>query len=321
MTARHKSPRDEAGLVLALSGGAAAGIAHIGVLQVLEENAIPVRAVVGTSIGAEIGAFFASGIPLTELTELATAIDWKQTLQLFMPDLTTGGLVSGNKIGDFLQAQLGDRTIDSLPMAYAAMAVDLETGEQVVCDQGSLVDAVRASIALPGLIAPHRINNRWLVDGGILNPVPFDVARERFGGPVLAVAVHAAARRAAQRAKPTPPSSTWPEQVRQLLSQPWMDRAKGLKTWLEAQLENHQPEGGKEEWSTRRVLDQSMIIAQGEIVRLRTAMNPPDLLLLPDVCDIGPLEFYSGKAAIAAGRAAAEANLTEIKNLLVAGKN
>ena len=308
----------KSGIVLALSGGGAAGLAHIGVVQALMENAIPVRAIVGTSIGAEIGAFTASGMPMAELVSLATDFDWKQTLQLFMPDLPAGGLVSGKKIMDFLNAKLGARNIEDLPMGYAAITTDLETGEQIIVDRGGLVDAVRASISIPGLIAPHRIGSRWLVDGSVLNPVPFDVARERFGGPVVAVAVHSAVRHPPKRA-PRQKSRQLPVRIRQLLRQPWMARTQGLEEWLEAQLENYRKTQDKKPWwTTRRVLDQVMAITQAEMVRLRSVRNPPDLMLTPDVSRIGTLEFYRGKEAIAAGRAAAREKLEEIRNLLAA---
>ncbi|MBI3571346.1 MAG: patatin-like phospholipase family protein [Gammaproteobacteria bacterium] len=309
------------GIVLALSGGGAAGLAHIGVVQALTENAIPVRAVVGTSIGAEIGAFTASGMPIAELVSLATDFDWKQTLQLFMPDLPTGGLVSGRKIMDFLNTKLGVYDIEDLPMGYAAVTADLETGEQVIVDRGGLVDAVRASISIPGLIAPHRIGSRWLVDGSVLNPVPFDVARERFGGPVVAVAVHSALRQQTKRVRP-PQSRQLPARLRQLLRQPWMARTQGLEEWLEAQLENYRKtQDRKPWWTARRVLDQVMAITQAEMVRLRWSVNPPDLMLVPDVGRIGTVEFYRGKEAIAAGRAAAREKLEEIKDLLEAASN
>jgi NTE family protein len=306
----------KSGVVLALSGGGAAGLAHIGVIQTLAENAIPIRAVVGTSIGAEIGAFTASGMPIAELVSFATDFDWKQTLQLFMPDLPTGGLVSGRKIMDFLNAKLGAHDIEDLPMGYAAVTTDLETGEQVIVDRGGLVDAVRASISIPGLIAPHRIASRWLVDGSVLNPVPFDVARERFGGPVVAVAVHSAVRQQTKRVR-QPKSRQLPIRIRQLLRQPWMARTQGLEEWLEVQLENYRKSQDRKPWWTaRRVLDQVMAITQAEIVRLRSARNPPDLMLVPDVGGIGTLEFYRGKEAIAAGRAVAREKLEEINALL-----
>ncbi len=306
----------KSGIVLALSGGGAAGLAPIGVIQTLAENAIPVRAIVGTSIGAEIGAFTASGMPIAELVSLATDFDWKQTLQLFLPDLPTGGLVSGRKIMDFLNTKLGSHDIEDLPMGYAAVTADLETGEQVIVDRGGLVDAVRASISIPGLIAPHRIGSRWLVDGSVLNPVPFDVARERFGGPVVAVAGHFAVRQQTKRGRP-PKSRQLPVRLRQLLRQPWMARTQGLEEWLEAQLENYRKAQDKKPWWTaRRVLDQVMAITQAEMVRLHAATNPPDLMLVPDVARIGRVEFYRGKEAIAAGRAATREKLEEIEALL-----
>ena len=319
MQSQEKNPGSNSGLVLALSGGGAAGLAHIGILQELAENSIPVRAVAGTSIGAEIGAFLASGMPLDDLERLATAMDWKQTLQLFMPDLPTGGLVSGSKIIDYLNRELGAHDIEELAVGFVAVATDLETGEQVVIDHGDVVDAVRASITVPGLIAPHRIGQRWLVDGGVVNPVPFDVAREHFGGPVLAVGVHAAVRARTAR-KPLPDSSQWRARARQLLRQPWMKRAAPMQAWLQAQLENHlKARDAKTPWTARRVLDQVMAITQTEIVRLRTDRNPPDLMIAPDVGDIGVLEFYRGREPIAAGSMVVQKNLTAIRSLLGAG--
>lgn len=305
---------DTPGIVLALSGGGAPGLAHIGALQVLAEHGIPVRAVVGTSIGAEVGALYASGMPLEELAALATTFDWKQTLALFLPDLPAGGLVSGTRITEFLRARLGSRVIEDLPVGYAAVATDLETGEQVVLDSGDLVEAVRASVSLPGLIAPLRRGGRTLVDGGVLNPVPFDVARERFGGPVVAIAVHSAVR-AIARMPAAARRRQWRERARQLLDQPWIARAPGLRDWLRAQLETPARHTAGH-WTTRRVLDRVLGVAQAELVRLRAERRPPDLLLLPAVGGIGLLEFYRAAEAIAAGRAATEAKIVEIDRLL-----
>jgi NTE family protein len=309
------------GIVLVLGGGGAPGLAHIGVLQVLAESAIPVRAIVGTSVGAEIGAFIANGMPVSELADMAIDFDWKQTLQLFMPDLAAGGLSSGVNVIKFLSRRLDTVRIENLSIGFAAVATDLETGEQVVLDRGDLIEAVRASISIPGLLVPYRIDGRLLVDGGVLNPLPFDVARERFGGPVVAVAVHAAARGLKRPAPPTAPSSQWPVRVRQLLDQSWMARAPALRSWLKEQLENYRKKNNgnnnrKSYWTTRRVLDRALNIAEAEIVRLRAVAAPPDLMLTPEVSGIGLLEFYSAQEAIAAGRRAAEANLPELKQLL-----
>jgi NTE family protein len=304
-------------VVLALGGGGARGLAHIGVLQVLAENRIPVRAVAGTSVGAEIGAFLASGMPLEEMAQLATAFDWKLTLQLFLPDLPTGGLVSGKKILNWLNDKLGEFTaIEDLPMPYLAVASDLETGEEVILDRGPLTEAVRASISLPGTLAPFRIGERALVDGGVVNPLPFDVARRRFGGPVVAVAVHAGSQHWDRR-RPRRKEGLWRARFRQLLEETWMGRAQHMREGLEARVaESGGLEADAVEWSARLVLERVLAIGEMQIVELRSAASPPDVMIVPDVHDIGSLEFYRAVEAIEAGRAAARAKLAEIARLV-----
>ena len=307
---------DKRALVLALGGGGARGLAHIGVLQELAAADIPVRAVVGTSIGAEIGAFLASGMPLDELEALATGFDWKQTLQLFLPDLPAGGLVSGRKIMDFLTERLGNRSIQDLAMGFAAIATDLDTGEEVVLDRGLLSEVVRASISVPGLLAPSYHAGRFLVDGGAVNPVPFDVSRRRFGGQVLAVGVHSGARGMTRRDMHPEHSSEWARHIRQLLAQPWMSPLEPMRAWLEAQMNNHVMDNGQRAvWRVREVLDQMLAITQAQIVRLRALDEPPDILLTPDVSRIDMLDFYRGAEAVAAGRRAVTEQLPQIRAL------
>jgi NTE family protein len=157
---------------------------------VLDREGIPVRAIAGTSIGAEIGAFYASGMSIGEMVRLAKATGRRKTLELFLPDFTGGGLASGKHILAFFDAFFGGRAIEDLEIPFAAVATDIRTGEQVVLDRGRLASAVRASVSIPGLLAPVRVGGRLLIDGGVVNPLPADVARERFGAPVVAVSVH-----------------------------------------------------------------------------------------------------------------------------------
>lgn len=297
------------GVVLALGGGGARGLAHIGVLEALAEHGVPVKAVVGTSIGAEIGAFLAAGMPVAEMREVATGFDWRLTLQLFFPDLSDGGLVSGKRILSWLEEKLGHVAIEELAVPFAAVATDLEKGEEVVLDRGSLVQAVRASVSLPGTLAPLRIDGRVLVDGGVVNQVPADVARRLFGGPVVAVAVHAASQ---SWSRPRRRVGPWLDRLHQLLDEAWMGRAHHLREELEAE------RAGEEDlaaWSARLVLQRSALISQAELVRLRLAASPPELLLVPDVRDIGILEFYRAGEALEAGRAAVRDHLAEIERL------
>jgi NTE family protein len=302
------------GIVLALGGGGAAGLAHVGVLQVLAENNIPVRAIAGTSIGAQVGAFYAAGLPLDDIVKIAITFDWKQTVGLFLPDLPIGGFVSGIRVMQFLRARLGERLIEDLGVGFVAVTSDLESGEQVVLDRGDLVEAVRASVAMPGLLAPYRLGWRLLVDGGVLNPLPFDVARQYFGGPVIAVAVHAGGT---GLQKPPPRSRQLGTMAYQLLNRPWTARAPRLREWLRTRIELRRARRRKRgSWTTRRVLDRALDISQQEIVRLRAERQPPDIMLTPFMSDVGTLKFYRAEEAIAAGRMVAEENLAEIKKLV-----
>lgn len=304
---------DAGGIVLALGGGGARGLAHIGVLQVLAENNIKVRAIAGTSIGAEIGAFIASGMKIDRLTHVACDFDWKVTLQLFMPDMPTGGITSGKNVIEFLDNHLGTFNIEDLPIPYVAIATDLETGQQVIFDKGKLVDAVRASISIPGFMMPYQIGDRLLIDGGVVNPLPFDVARIRFGGPVVTVAVNAASQRQPQPMAAASPGSN---RLAQLLEQPWMNRAPGLRDWLQHHFNNHDNHAAsKSFWTLRRVIDRALDISQLELVALRAQMYPPDIIIVPDVSNIGVLEFYEAKAAIQAGREAALQQLPLLQQL------
>lgn len=302
------------GLVMALGAGGARGLAHIGVLQVLAEQGLRVRAVAGSSIGAEIGALYTHAGDPALLAEVALGVDWKQTLQLFLPDRVSGGLCSGRKIVEFLSDHLGDVCIENLATAFLAVATDLHTGEEVILTRGPVVSAVRASISLPGLLAPYSRDGRMLVDGGIVNPVPFDVARAIFGGPVVAVAVHQGARDLEIPMAGLARKRAWRSHLRALLAQARGYGTGAVREWLEDQLADPVSAGGAE-WRARSVLTQAVNIAQAQVVRLRLRFARPDLYLTPDVDGIGPFEFYKAREAIAAGRAIALEHLAELHAL------
>ena len=179
---------NEPGVGLALSGGAARGIAHAGVLEVLAEAGIPVRAVAGTSAGAVVGALFASGVAPVEIGRLGVETRWSD---LFRARLPHAGLVSGEGLEHFLDRVLPARTFAELRLPFAAVATDLETGRRVDIVSGPLARAVRASCSLPVLLEPVSEGGRLLVDGGVSSQVPVRAVRETLGvAPVVAVDVN-----------------------------------------------------------------------------------------------------------------------------------
>lgn len=279
--AKEAESASETGITLVLGGGGARGLAHAGVLQVLADQGIPVRAVVGTSIGAEIGAFYCAGLGVERIATMAREFDWMATVKLFWPSLNGGGLTSGRNITAYLREHLGEATFADCDPPLRAIATDIHRGRQVVLAEGGLVDAVRASIALPGIIAPHRIGDLLLGDGGLVNPLAVDVARDVFGGPVVAVAVH-------------PGAGEGDDGEEDPFRDP-LEEKEGP-----ALLEN---------------LRRAVQITQAQLVSYRLAASPPDLMLEPVVPGMGSLEFYRGAEAFEAGVAGAEAAIEAIKGL------
>lgn len=301
----------ESGIVLALGSGGARGVAHIGVLQALQEEGIAVRAVTGSSIGAEIGALFATGMPLEEIRRMAVDVDWKTTLRLFMPELGNGGILTDKGIRQFLAPYLSERKIEDLSVGFASVAADLLHGGEMVFEQGDLMQAVRASISIPGLLAPVRLGDHWLVDGGLVNPVPFDVARRLFGGPVVAVAVHPGVHDLEIERKM---GDDWQGRLEELIKTSLASRWPQLQQWLDALKSNESTD--ETELGLGDVYNRAMDVSRAQLMRLRQQLMPPDVLIEPDVRDIAMLEFYRGDMALKAGYEATRAAMPEIRACL-----
>lgn len=173
---------------LALGGGAARGVAHLGVLKVLEETGLRADYVVGTSAGSIVGALYAGGYSWETIADVTRALDWGDIVQPVFPKM---GLVRADKLEKRLVDLLGDRTIEELDIPFKATTVDLSRGELFVMDSGPVSTAVRASCSIPGIFEPVELDGRLLVDGGVLNDVPFDICREMGAEVVLAVDLNA----------------------------------------------------------------------------------------------------------------------------------
>ena len=174
---------------LALGGGAARGIAHVGVLKVLEKKGIVPQMIAGTSIGAIIGAIYAKEMDVALLEQYATEWSRWRTAQLLDPTLPRVGLIKGKKVEGILDTYLGDATFSELKVPFACVAVDIDTGEEVVFKEGPVVSAVRASVSIPGIFLPVERGGAFLVDGGLVNPVPVSTVREMGAEYVIAVNV------------------------------------------------------------------------------------------------------------------------------------
>lgn len=175
-------------IALVLGSGAARGLAHIGVLKVLEEKKIPVDMIVGTSMGALIAGAYAAGLSATQMAEIACETNWLQVAKVLFPRrLPREGLLDGKGIEEFLMTLVGERKIENMKIPFAAVATDIWTGEEIVLRSGSLVKAIRASLSFPFLFAPVQIGGRFLVDGGVVNPLPINVAQNMGADFTIAV--------------------------------------------------------------------------------------------------------------------------------------
>ncbi len=171
---------------LALGSGSARGWAHIGVIRALTEIGIEPEIIAGSSIGAFVGAAYASN-QLDNLEKWVCSLAWKDILEYLDLSLRGGGIIQGEKLLEFLPDVISGSTIESLSRRFGAVATELNTGREVWFRDGSLVEAVRASIGLPGLFAPVWLKDRWLVDGGLANPVPVSLCRALGADIVIAV--------------------------------------------------------------------------------------------------------------------------------------
>lgn len=295
---------------LALGSGSARGWSHIGVIQALQDLGIEPDIVCGTSIGALVGAFYAAG-RLPELDRwIRTLTRWDMIQFLDVNLVSRGGFVEGERLIRYFRGQLGDVLIEDLPKSFAAVATNLMSGQEVWFTDGPLLQAVRASISLPGFFSPVPYEQQYLVDGGLVNPVPVSVCRALGAHRVIAVNLNgelvgrhyrrpesqernAGGKDAAAETKNNEPDPNGASFFKRLSS--LADFAASLVASNRGSMD---PSPGLFD-----VLAGSINIMQDRITRSRMAGDPPDVLLAPRLAHIELLEFYRAEEAIAEGRA------------------
>ena len=300
-------------LGLALGGGAARGFAHIGVMRTLLANGIVPDVVVGTSIGAVVGGLHAAG-------RLDTFEEWGRSLQgmrniLGYLDirLDGSGLLGGEKLASRLEKAIGQIQIEDLPMKYASVATEVRTGHEIWLTHGRLVEAMRASYALPGIFSPVMIGDRWLVDGALVNPVPVSAARALGAEIVIAVNLstdvftHSTTIHA-HGAMPAPVAAPVTEETPAKRRFP---RIFSLERTVKREFFGTAARPG-----ISSVMIDAFNIMQDRITRARLAGDPPDLLITPRVGQFGWFDFHRAEDLIAHGARAAERALESIQETI-----
>ena len=288
MTVEHR-PR----VGLALGSGSARGWAHIGVIRALEKAGVRPDLVCGTSIGALVGAAYAAG-ELDRLEQWVLGLGIGDVVGFFDVGIT-GGLLKGARLGEFARQHFADRPIEQLAMPFATVATALRTGAEVWLREGSTLEAVHASIALPGLFTPVRRDGAFLVDGGLVNPVPVSLARAM--GADVVIAVDLASDILGRRLRAAAPADAPPGAVSK-----WMRKLKDNVGALVPGKSSDEPAMP----SILDVMTTSMDIMQVRIARSRMAGDPPEVVVAPRLARLRLLDFHCAKEAIEEGQRAVE---------------
>jgi len=292
---------------LALGSGSARGWAHIGVIKALDEAGIRLDYVAGTSAGAVVGAVYASG-RIDSLKDVVLRLDWRKVISFLDVVFPKSGLIDGKKIADFVRTNVGEKNIEDLRLPFCAVSTDLATGNEVLIKNGDIIEAVRASISMPGVFTPVKISNAILVDGGLVNPVPVSVVRKMGADLVIAVNLNhgiVAKRRTRKIHKPnhggcTPGTGTAHDAT----------KGSGIRDALHKRFDTLDIPALRHirQWVSREpvpnifeIIIDSINIMEAQITAARLKTDPPDLLIQPDLGHIRFLEFNRAQEAIAAG--------------------
>jgi NTE family protein len=296
---------------LALGGGAARGFAHIGIVRTLVAHGIIPNIVVGTSVGAVVGGSYAAG-HLDTLEEWARSLQPRNIFGYLDIRLNGSGLIGGDKLAAQLEAALGQTLIEELPLKFATVATEVRTGHEIWLTHGRMVDAMRASYALPGIFSPVLIGDRWLVDGALVNPVPVSAARALGAEIVIAanlssdVFTHSTTifSHGAATVEPAPVVEPAPSK-------------RGIGRFFSPERTMKREffgSAGRPGIST--VMVDAFNIMQDRITRARLAGDPPDLLISPRVGQIGWFDFHRADDLIAHGARVAERAIESIQEAI-----
>ncbi|MBD3610673.1 MAG: patatin-like phospholipase RssA [Gammaproteobacteria bacterium] len=287
---RHRKPK----IGLALGSGSARGWSHIGVINALNERGIEPDIISGTSIGSLVGAAYADN-KLNELEAWVRELQWHDVISYFDISLE-GGFITGKKLFKFLHAHFYDKNIEELEKPFGSVATDMNTGLEVWLREGSLLTAARASASMPGLFTPVKHDERWLVDGGLVNPIPVSLCRAMGADIVIAVDLNATLMWKETTLHKTSTDNIHNDdpslihKLKQFKEKYWpSDVGKTL-------MENRD-----EVPSIMEVLSMSLNIMQLRISRSRMAGDPPDILITPKLSNIDMLDFHRANEMIEEG--------------------
>jgi NTE family protein len=313
ITAEREPRTTKLKIGIALGGGAARGWSHIGVMRVLEREGIVPDVIAGCSVGAVVGGCYAAG-KLYELEEFAKSLTKRRVMGLLDFHITGSGLIAGDRLRRLLEHDLSGLRIENLPLRFATIATELGTGHEIWITRGPLVEALRASYALPGVLDPVRLGGRWLMDGAIVNPIPVTTARALGADLVICVNLNGDIRVRGTVIQSHSAELDEPDEIVEAVTEErrrWsvfnpLDaagriRARGRRT---------------DAPGIASVMVDAFNITQDRIARSRLAGDPPDVMIAPKLSPVGLFEFHRAEECIELGRQATERVLPDIFELI-----
>ncbi|MEW9796930.1 patatin-like phospholipase RssA [Alteromonas sp. CYL-A6] len=292
---------------LALGAGAARGWTHIGIIQALEKMGVQIDVVAGSSIGAYVGAAYASG-KLDELRTWACSLTEWQVLSLMGVGIRRGGIASGQKVFNKLANDLCAPTFEEMEKPFAVVATDLYSGREVIFNSGPVGDCIQASCAIPALFSPVANEDRWLVDGAVVNPVPVNLCRQLGADFVIAVNLNADFR--PQRLEKLRMEH---EEIQRKTDDFFTKSQNVVRQWFSPDTKPNKvsPPG------ILSVMSSSLEILQARVTRSRLAGDPPDVLIEPQLTDVGLMEFHRAEELCLKGEQTVERLAAQIRYQLV----
>lgn len=329
---------------LALGSGGARGWAHIGAIRALEEAGIKIDYIAGTSIGAFVGGIYAVD-QLDELEEFVKEIDWKTIISLLDVEFPNQGLLDGDKIYDLIYTHVLDCNLEETNIPFHCVATDLLTQKATVLKTGSMVDAVRASISIPGVFTPFNREQRYLVDGGVVNPVPVDVAQAMGSDIVIAINLNypypssnsdtssvqsideqtdvknqqiLSQLKASQESEPNNESQKQAHRIALLNN--IRSRYEAVQETVVEKINNWFPETSDNELNPPNIFDvigSAINIMEQQVTQINLQLHRPDILLEPRLSEYGIFDFHQADALIQEGYRCVEQALPEIEEKLL----
>ena len=303
---------------LVLGSGSSRGWAHVGAIEALENEGIPIDYIAGCSVGAYVGAIYASG-GLKSLKNFILGMNGRKVFSYFDVVFPRSGLLNGTrKLREFLTGHTDAKTFEDLKIPLMMVAADLESGDKVVLSSGDLFTALRATMSMPGLFSPTLIKNRWLVDGGLVDPVPVSVARAMGADVVIAVDLNSGliskqerAKQSQQAEKPRKISYEYENEVVQKIADFYENAESVFKKKIHEMLkiESNMPD-------IIETVSSAIGIMQVRITRINLAVDPPDILVQPRLGDLKMMDFDQVERAIEEGYKGVMSQIEDIKMIV-----